>query len=309
MKKMYNANHAHSEYKRTLAEARTGISLSEEELDFIATTMIPLIKNGVSLPAAYSAYADAMPVSEKTIYDYINKGVFDIDNTDLRRKVRRKPDRKKSGPRLHVDKNCHVGRTHADFKAYLSNHPGVNVCEMDTVEGKKGGKVILTIFFRNCDLQLMFLRDANTASTVTNVFNKLRSNLSDGFQALFSVILVDRGTEFTNPAAIEVNTATGEMESQVFYCDPQQTNQKSRCERSHEYIRYILPKATSFDHLTQEDINLVMNHVNSMPRSSLNAKAPIQVFEDIYGEEIARKLNLEFIALQQLYLKPELLKK
>lgn len=308
-KKIYDAGVAQKEYKRILAETRTGISLSEEEIEVIATTIIPLIKNGVSLPTAYSAYADDMPVSERTIYEYIDKGIFDIKNIDLRRKVRRKPDRTKSGPHLRVDKECHVGRTYEDFKQYISNHPDIDICEMDTVEGRKGGKVILTIFFRNCDVQLMYLRDANTASTVSSVFSKLRCVLKDEFKDVFPVLLADRGTEFTNPAAIEINTVAGETESRVFYCDPQQTNQKSRCERAHEYIRYILPKGTSFDDLVQEDIDLVMNHVNSMPRGSLNAKAPIQIFTQIYGEETARRLGLKFIPIEQLCLKPELLKK
>ena len=153
-KKLYDAECAHKDYKTTLSESRAGISLTESELNFIADTVIPLIKNGVSLPVAYSAYADRMPVSERTLYDYIDKGVFDAGNLDLHRKVRRKSSRQKSGPVLHVDKKCHVGRTYADFLAYLEDHPRARVSEMDTVEGTKGGKVILTNFFRDCSLHI-----------------------------------------------------------------------------------------------------------------------------------------------------------
>ena len=308
-KKMYDAEFAHREYKRKLSESREGITLSEKETSLIAETIIPLVKRGVSLPVDYEAHAESMPVSCRTIYGYIDKGLFDADNTDLRRRVRRRENRKKSGPTLKVDKSCHIGRTYADFEMYQKKHPDVNICEMDTVEGRKGGKVILTIFFRDCDLQLMYLREANTAESVTAVFNQLRSRLKEDFGSVFSVLLCDRGTEFTNPDAIEINVKTGEIESQVFYCDPQQTNQKSRCERNHEYIRYILPKGTSLDHLTQDDINLVMNNVNSMPRASLNVKTPIQLFTELYGSETARRLGLEYIPLEQLCLKPELLKK
>ena len=308
-KKMYDAESAHQEYRKKLKESREGITLSETETAYIADTLIPLVKQGVSLPIAYEAYADSMPVSCRTIYGYIDKGLFDVNNTDLRRKVRRRENRKKSGPKLKVDKTCHIGRTYADFEMYQEKHPDMNICEMDTVEGRRGGKVILTIFFRNCDLQLMYLREANTAESVTRVFNHLRKILKEDFGNIFPVLLCDRGTEFTNPDVIEMNIETGELEAQVFYCDPQQTNQKSRCERNHEYIRYILPKGTAFDHLTQDDINLVMNNVNSMPRASLNVKAPIQLFVELYGSETARRLGLEYIPLEQLCLKPELLKK
>lgn len=309
MKKMYEADYAQQQYRHILRDSRAGISLSGDEINFIEEKIIPLIKNGVSVPVAYDAYADSMPVSVRTLYSYIDKGFFEIDNIDLRRKVRRKVGKKKSGPVFHVDKKCHVGRTYADFQEFTEKHPYMNVCEMDSVEGRKGGKVLLTIFFRNCDLQLMYLRRANTSATVIEAFNWFRSVLDDNFKNVFPLILADRGTEFTNPSAIEINSITGEVECSMFYCDPQQINQKSRCERSHEYIRYILPKGTSFDELVQEELNLVMNHVNSMPRGRLNAQAPIQLFTELYGAETATRLGLEYLPLEQLCLKPELLKK
>jgi IS30 family transposase len=309
MKKMYEADYAQQQYKHTLRDSRTGISLSDQELHFIEDQIIPLIKNGVSVPVAHDAYADQMPVSVRTLYAYVDRGLFDVDNIDLRRKVRRKTGKKKRGPVFHVDKKCHVGRTYADFQNFIEKHPDVNVCEMDSVEGRKGEPVILTIFFRNCDLQLMYLRRANTAATVIEAFNWFRKVLDDDFKTVFPLLLADRGTEFTNPSAIEINSVTGKIGCAMFYCDPQQINQKSRCERNHEYLRYILPKGSSFQELKQEEVRLVMNHVNSMPRGSLNAKAPIQVFTEIYGEQIATRLGLKYIPLEQLYLKPELLKK
>lgn len=96
MKKMYEADHAQQQYKHILRDSRTGISLTDEELDFLEEKIIPLIKNGVSIPVCYDAYADSMPVSIRTLYDYIDKGIFGIDNIDLRRKVRRKANRKKA---------------------------------------------------------------------------------------------------------------------------------------------------------------------------------------------------------------------
>jgi len=310
-KRLYDAEYAHKQYKKTLKESREGISLSEEDLKLISDNIIPLVQNGVSISTAYYSCADIMPVSDRTIYDYIDKGVFDnVGNMDLRRKVRRKPFRKKSGPQLHVDKHCYIKRTYADFLHYMDQHTDINVCEMDSVEGRKGGKVLLTIFFRNCDLQLMYLRDSNTSATVTSVFSNLKRILGDeDFKKLFPVLLGDRGTEFTNHQAIEINPSTGEKLCNVFYCDPQQTNQKSRCERNHEYIRYIIPKGTSIDDYTESDINLLMNNVNSMPRGNLNVMCPIQRFTELYGQEIASKLGLKYIPLKELLLKPELLKK
>jgi transposase, IS30 family len=46
--------------------------------------------------------------------------------------------------------------------------------------------------------------------------------------------------------------------------------QKLHIEKNHEYIRYIIPKGISFNNLTQEDITLIINHINSTARASLN---------------------------------------
>ena len=48
---------------------------------------------------------------------------------------------------------------------------------MDSVEGRKGGKVLLTIYFRNSSLMLAFIRDNNTAKSVTEIFDWLYEQL------------------------------------------------------------------------------------------------------------------------------------
>ena len=90
--------------------------------------------------------------------------------------------------------------------------------------------------------------------------------------------------------------------------DPSAPHQKGACENNHELIRRILPKGTSFDNLTQADINLMMNHINSYTRENLNDKCPIEVFEKIYGIEILKALEVTRINPNDITLLPELLK-
>ena len=125
----------------------------------------------------------------------------------------------------------------------MDENPDQTVSQMDSVIIHKGGQCILTIFFTNCDLQLMYLRDHNTAASVSEVYANLRTMLGDEkFKQIFQVILTDRGSEFTDPTKIEADMETGEIQCKVFYCDPQNSNQKSGCERNHEFIRYIIQR-------------------------------------------------------------------
>ena len=178
---------------------------------------------------------------------------------------------------------------------------------MDSVIGRKGGKVLLTILFRDCGLMLAFLRDRNDSQSVIDAFVLLWELAGpDLFRRLFPVLLTDNGSEFTNPAALE-NAPDGAPRSRLFYCDPCASWQKGRVERNHEFLRLVLPKGTSFDALTQDDINTVLSHVNSYTRPALGDKAPFDLFTFIYGTSLLAGLGLRRIPANEIVLKPALL--
>lgn len=304
---LYDAKSAQKEYEATRSESRQGIAVTPSELKRIDNIISPLIKQGQSIHMICVNNADDIMLDEKTIYNYIDAGLFSVDNIDLPRKVRyRSRSHKKH---VRVDKQCHLGRTYEDFEAYIAANPDVPIVEMDSVEGRKGGKVLLTIYFRNCSLMLAFIRDTNTARSVSEIFDQLYRLLGhDTFTSLFQVILTDRGSEFTNPLAIEFNE-NNERRTHVFYCDPQRSDQKGGCEVTHEMIRRVLPKGTSFDGLTQDDITLMMSHINSYNRKKLNNQSAHQLFSFLNSEEILEKLNIKLIPANEINLTPLLLKK
>ena len=120
-------------------------------------------------------YHNPLSLNFSCIYNYIDAGLLSVDNVDLPRKVRYRTRSHKKPVR--VDKQCHVGRTYEDFEAYLAANSDIPVVEMDSVEGRKGGKVLLTIYFRNSSLMLAFIRDNNTAKSVTEIFDWLYEQL------------------------------------------------------------------------------------------------------------------------------------
>lgn len=97
------------------------------------------------------------------------------------------------------------------------------------------------------------------------------------------MLLGDNGSEFSNPSAIEMDLQ-GNQRTRVFYCDPQAPYQKGAAENNHALIRRIIPKGISLDPFNQEDISLMMNHINSYGRPNLGDKTPYEVFASLYGE-------------------------
>ena len=125
----------------------------------------------------------------------------------------------------------------------------------------------------------------------------------------FEVILTDNGTEFSDPESIEFYFNTGEKVSSVFYCDPSCSWQKGSIEKNHEYIRYILPKGTSFVGLSQDDCYLLASHINSTPRLSLNNNSPYDSSILFIGKDNLNKLHIKKINNDDIDLSIRLLKK
>jgi IS30 family transposase len=312
LKTMYDAEKAHLKSHRVVSDSRSGISSSETEIARLNRIISPLVKQGHSIHEIYVTHQDEIMCSEKTIYNYIDDCLLDVRNIDLPRKVRFRARRKKA--EFKVDKGCRLGRSYKEFETFMEKNPDTAVVQMDSVIGTIGGKCLLTIHFVESSLMLAFLRDANTSQSVLDVFEQLDTKLGgENFNLLFPVILTDNGSEFSNPKKIEYREYVikdhGYRRTRVYYCDAGRPYQKGAIEVNHELIRRILPKGSSFDELTQDDINRMMNHINSYKRKKLNDRSPYETFSFHYGEELLRLLGCSPVAAENILLKPSLLKK
>ena len=308
-RKFYSSKYAHDEYRSVLVDCRTGINQTPESIQAMNDLLVPLIKDKhPSIGHIYATHAEELGCSRRTLYSYINNGVFTVRNGDLRRAVRYKKRRKSTQPSAR-DRSYRKGHNYEDYLKYLKYHPDVNVVEMDCVEGKKDeSKVILTFTFRNCNLMLMFLLERQTQDCVLEVFRWLERVLGKKtFKKLFQVILTDGGAEFS--AREEMGTFEDGSESTiVFYCDPYCFWQKGACEKNHEYIRYIRPKGSSFSDLDQDKVRLMMNHINSEKRDSLNGHSPYELSLLLLDNKLHEALGLELINPDEVMLCPALVK-
>lgn len=307
-KHLYSASHAHKEYREILSESRQGVQLSEHEFLRLDAIISPLLRKGQSLHHICLNHKDKLMCVERTLYNYVDYGMFSARNIDMPRKVRMSR-RKPSRINFKVDKSCRTGRTHQDFLLFMTKNPSTPIVEMDSVEGKKGGKVLLTIHFTIPGFMLAFLRDANTSQSVIDIIDRLYLELSpDIFCNLFEVLLGDNGSEFSNPKALEFDSQ-GNRRANVFYCDPSASFQKGAIENNHEMIRRVIPKGQSMDEYMQEDINLMMNHINSYARKNFGDKSPYAIFASLYEEEVLRRMGAILIPPDEVTLHPSLLKK
>lgn len=302
---VYKSKEADIIYHELLLSSRQGINMSENQLNELSSTIVPLVKKGHSM-AAILMNNPHLNISEKTLYNYVNSGYFKgINNIDLPRKVKYKPRNKlPKEPKSTVNREH---RTYQDYLAYTETHPYANVVQIDTVEGIKGGKALFTLIFVNCNFMLAFLIDSQSKDEINRYFDTIKSIFGDSFKTYFDVILTDNGKEFQDPDYIELCPDGSKVH--LFYCDPGKSCQKAKVEKNHEFIRYVLPKGTSFDNLTQDDINILMSNINSYPREELNNCCPFNLAYMLIGKDLIDKFNYNFINGNDIILTPNLFKK
>ena len=307
-KHYYYAFQANKSYESNLSDSRTGIVISQENIDRLNSLLVPLIVDqNQSIHHVYINHCDEIMMSEKTLYKVIDSGVLQVRNIDLPRKVRRRSRKKESS--YKVDKECLKGRRYEDFQAFMKNNPDISVVQMDTVEGVKGESCLLTVHFTVCNLMIAVKREFNDSKSVTDFFNDIYEKLgAELFKTLFPVILTDNGSEFSNPKAIEFDDE-GNRRTYVFYCHPSSPFEKGSCEVNHELLRRIVPKGKSWNPYTQKDINLMMSHINSYAREKLNNKSPLLLFTTLYGEDTTNILSIGRIEPDDINLSSSVIKK
>ena len=237
--------------------------------------------------------------------------ILSVSLSDLPRTVRRSipKEYKYKKPK---DKAILEGRTYIDFLNY--HIEGIyEVLQTDTVIGDPSGKALLTLEFTTSKLLLAFLMKDKSTTSVSKVFYHIRSLLSDldiSQKDLIPVILTDNGPEFSNPAIMECDV-NGEVLSRVFYCNPNAPFQKGHIENNHTNLRRILPKGTSFNNLSQQQINMAVSHINSIIRKSCMNMSAYDLFCKLHndGKTILNAFEIKKIDPHNVTLNPSILKR
>lgn len=306
-KYFYTAASAQREYREVLHDCRKGIDVSTSEIRQYNELIQSGVRNGQSLHHIMEAHKDVFQKCEKTIYNYFNRELFSLARGEMPRICMRKP-RTVEKIRHKIDPKYRNGRQLEDYKRYVDAHPEFATVQMDSVIGKAGGKVLLTLQFE-CGMMLACLRDTNNSQSVIDYFDMLERKFGlDRFRSMFPVILTDNGSEFSNPAAIEICPVSGEPRTKVFFCDPNASWQKASIENNHTNLRRILFKGASFDQLVQNDVDIILSHLNSYLREKYDNMPAASRFCSIFGKDCMELLNLTLIPADKVILDPKLVK-
>lgn len=298
----YKAHVAHNEYRDNISLHKKGPKANEIELKKLDEIISEGVRKGHSIEVILHVHG--LSIAPSTVYRYIDQDLLSVKNIDLKRKVRYKPrttDKPKANP---IEYDYLKGRTFEDFAAFILENPSVNLWQMDTIEGKKGGSAVLSLLFTKTNLQLYFKISAICIEEVSRIFDSIRKHLGNNlFKETFGCILTDRGKENRDPASIETDPESGEVLTRVFYCDAQRSEQKGKCEKNHEHFREMIPKGRNMDRFGQKTIDHVSLQVNNYPRGSLNYHSPLSCTMNLLNKKVFELNNLRILPTKKITLK------
>ena len=294
-KYFYDTDLAEENYRIILSDSRVGLDISPEDKIRCDSILIDGIRKGQSIHHIVTTHKSDIPYSERTIYRLVDKNQTTVQAIDLRRKVKLKP--RKHYTCREDNKAIREGRKYADFIKYISNEPFISIAELDTVESTNEGrhKCLLTIHSTITHFMMIFVLDYKSKENVGNVLHGLQKKYGhNDFKKFFKISLTDRGTEFCDPLALELDFETGEQIAHMFYCNSYASYQKGAIEENHTLLRYVIPKGTVFDHLTQNQANTIASHINSFYRKSIDG-CPYDLAKEFYGDDFIKKTEIRKI--------------
>lgn len=148
--------------------------------------------------------------------------------------------------------------------------------EGDTVIGKQHKGAILTLVERkSLYVHIVHLgRTKISSNTIDRCIERLK--MSHAYSVTF-----DNGKEFSEHQRI---TNQG---IETYFADAYRSNQRARNENINGLIRQYLPKSSSFEHVSQKQIQDIEDALNNRPRKSLGWRTPSEVMAGFYTVALA----------------------
>lgn len=209
-------------------------------------------------------------ISYKTIYNYIDEGLFtNLTNKDLpvkRNGKKRKYDRVRTA--TNNTKGTSISKREESI--VLRNEYGH--WEMDTVVGKSKTKTVLLVLTERMTRQEIIRKmKSKSQYCVVKELDKLERKLgSKKFRETFKTITCDNGCENLDFEGIERSVLTKKARTKVYYAHPYSAWERGTNENANKLIRRFIPKGADIGEFSHERIKMIEHWINNYPRRIFN---------------------------------------
>jgi len=205
-------------------------------------------------------------VSYVTIYTYIHSDKLSngVLHTHLRQQGRR---RKKYG---QARKNRIKERVSIEERPSLVDDKiRIGDFEADTIIGKGRQGAIVTIV----DRKSMYTKISIPVNKKSHIVANEIVRLLAPYKKKVHTVTTDNGLEFAQHQSI-----SKKLKCDYYFCHPYSSWERGLNENINGLIRQYIPKGSSFEHITKNDIRRIEDRLNHRPRKSLDWRTPYEVF-------------------------------
>jgi IS30 family transposase len=204
-------------------------------------------------------------ICTKTVYNYIDKGIFvTVSNRDLW--VKKRGKRRKYEKIRTVALNNRKGKSISERPQQADERTEQGHWEIDLVVGRQGTKpAILTLVERKTRKSLYVLAKNKTQKEIMAAIRKARRRVGGNFDDVFKTITADNGSEFLDSEAIKKAAKCCE----VYYAHPYSSWERGSNENGNRILRRFVPKGADIGKLTARDLQRIEDWVNTYPRKIL----------------------------------------
>lgn len=304
----YDAKVAEEMYRAKLVIPRLGKNLTDSEAIHLSHIVKNGLENKLSPYIIVKNYPD-LPVSARTIYNYIKNGFFK-ELTDANLPVGIIKKRKTFLSRKYLyGENVNINRNNREYlnfiKAKMDISNGItHTVEMDFLGAPRESEYeLLVLAFKELNFILIYPFKRGGNKKVSQLFDEIEQKLGqEVFKKIFPCILTDRDSRFNDFESIEKSVFGECTRTKVFYCDPGVSNQKAFVENVNKQLRLTFEKSFIFKHITVQQCNEIASNYNCRKLRNLGAR-PFDVFKEMFGEYVLQALDITEINAENLSLK------
>ena len=209
-------------------------------------------------------------ISYKTIYNYIDEGLFpNLTNKDLPVK---KNGKKRKYDNIRTAINNTKGTSISERDASIESREEYGHWEMDTVVGKSKTKTVLLVLTERMTRQEIIRKiKSKSQLCVVNELDKIERKMgSKKFRETFKTITCDNGCENLDFDGIEGSAITKRKRTKVYYAHPYSAWERGTNENANKLIRRFIPKGADIGEFSHERIKMIEHWINNYPRRILN---------------------------------------
>lgn len=231
-------------------------------------------------------------ICTKTLYNYIDKGIFSgISNKDLWQK--RNKRRRKYRPVGRISRTNRMCRSIEKRPLVVEKRREYGHWEGDTVKGPVRSKTsLITLTERKSREEIIIRVEQASQEAIQEAIDGLEQRFGHSFKSKFKSITFDNGVEFLDWRSLEVSVLDKRRRTTIYFAHSYSSWERGTNENHNRMIRRFVPKGTDIADLTETEINDIEEWMNNYPRKILSYKTPKQVAaENMQGSSFDRELK------------------